>query len=152
AGLRARPVTGSSRGALVRSSALVAVGTALSRVTGLLRWVALLYALGQFRLTDAYMVANTMPNLVYELLLGGVLSATLVPIFTERIEDDDGGTSAVVSTAAVALVVVTVVGVVSAPWIMGVFAGFIQDPAAGEVEAYRDVGTVLLRYLMPQVV
>src|SRR5688572_20791901 len=97
-----------SRGALVRSSALVGVGTALSRVTGLLRVFALLYALDQTRLADVFTLANTMPNLVYELLLGGVLSATLVPVFTERVHDDDGGTSAVVSTAALALVVVTV--------------------------------------------
>lgn len=140
-----------SRGALVRSSAVVAVGTALSRITGLLRVVALLYALEQTRLTDVFTVANTMPNLVYELLLGGILSATLVPIFTERVEHDDGGTSAVVSTVGLALLVVTVVGIVSAPWVIGVYADGIDDPVAGEVAAYREVGTVLLRYLMPQV-
>jgi putative peptidoglycan lipid II flippase len=140
-----------SRGALVRSSAVVAVGTALSRVTGLVRVVALLYALGQTRFTDVFTVANTMPNLVYELLLGGILSATLVPIFTERVEDDDGGTSAVVSTVALALLVVTVVGIVAAPWVIGIYADGIEDPVTGEVAAYRDVGTVLLRFLMPQV-
>ena len=80
-----------SRGALVRSSALVAVGTALSRLTGVFRVGALVYALGQTRLSDVYTVANTMPNLVYELLLGGVLSATLVPIFAERVDEEDGG-------------------------------------------------------------
>ncbi|WP_195210304.1 murein biosynthesis integral membrane protein MurJ [Actinomarinicola tropica] len=139
------------RGALVRSSAMVAVGTALSRLTGLLRIAALLWALDQTRLTDVFNLANTMPNLVYELLLGGILSATLVPLFTERLDDDDGGTSAIVSTVAVALVVVTVLGVVVAPWVMGVYADGIQDPRPGEVEAYREVGTTLLRFLMPQV-
>lgn len=139
------------RGALVRSSALVGVGTALSRVTGLLRVVAFLYALGQSRLTDAFTVANTMPNLIYELLLGGVLSATLVPLFTERVDDEDGGTSAIVSTAALALVVVTVVGILAAPWVIDVYANGIDDPRPGEVEAYAEVGTVLLRFLMPQV-
>lgn len=139
------------RGALVRSSALVAVGTALSRITGLVRVVALLYALNQTRLTDVYNVANTMPNLVYELLLGGILSATLVPVFTERVKDDDGGTSAVVSTVAVALVVVTVVGIVAAPWIIAGFSLAMDDPSAAELEAYRQVGTNLLRFFMPQV-
>lgn len=130
---------------------MVAVGTALSRVTGLLRIAALLYALDQTRLTDAFNLANTMPNLIYELLLGGILSATLVPLFTERVDRDDGGTSAIVSTVGVVLVVVTVVGVVAAPWIIGVYAEGIRDPLPGEVEAYREVGTTLLRYLMPQV-
>lgn len=139
------------RGALVRSSAVVAVGTALSRLTGLLRIAALLYALDQTRLSDAYTVANTMPNLVYELLLGGVLSATLVPIFAERVDEDDGGTSAIVSVAGLALVTVTVVGIVSAPAVVGLFADQIRDPGVGEVAAYREVGTALMRFFMPQV-
>ncbi len=151
----AEPPPGSSaapgRGALVRSSALVAVGTALSRLTGVFRVVALVYALGQTRLSDVYTVANTMPNLVYELLLGGVLSATLVPIFAERVDDEDGGTSAVVSVAGVVLVAVTAAGIVTAPAVIDFFARQVQDPAAGEVAAYRDVGTALLRFFMPQV-
>lgn len=141
-----------ARGALVRSSAVVGAGTALSRVTGLLRVVALLYALGQTRLADAYMVANAMPNLVFELLLGGVLTATLVPVFVDRIDDgDDEATSAVVSTAMVALVVVSVVGFVAAPWIIDAFAGSLDAASAVEVEAYREVGTLLLRLFMPQI-
>jgi putative peptidoglycan lipid II flippase len=140
-----------TRGALVRSSALVAVGTGLSRITGLVRVWALMYAIGQTWLADSYTVANTMPNIVYELLLGGVLSATLVPIFTERVRRDDGGTSAVVTVAALALVVVTVVGFVAAPWIFALYGSALTDATAAEVAAYRDVGTLLLRFLMPQV-
>jgi putative peptidoglycan lipid II flippase len=139
------------RGALVRSSALVAIGTAMSRITGLVRVFALLYALNQTRLTDVYNVANTMPNLVYELLLGGILSATLVPVFTERVKRDDGGTAAVVSTVAVVLVVVTVVGIVAAPWIIAGFSLAMDNPSPEELEAYRQVGTNLLRFFMPQV-
>ncbi|MGY6501371.1 MAG: murein biosynthesis integral membrane protein MurJ [Acidimicrobiales bacterium] len=139
------------RGALVRSSALVAIGTGLSRVTGLVRVWALSYALAFTFLTDAYTIANTMPNLVYELLLGGVLSATLVPIFTERVKHDDGGTSAVVTVATLALVVVTAVGFVAAPAIFALYGSAITGASAAEVAAYRDVGTTLLRYLMPQV-
>ena len=67
---------------LLRSNVAVAAGTALSRVTGLLRVIVLGYVLGQTALADAYAVANETPNIVYELLLGGVLSATLVPLFS----------------------------------------------------------------------
>src|SRR5882762_8632194 len=85
-------------GGLVRSSAVVGIGTGLSRVTGLFRTVALTYALGGAALADGYNLANTTPNIVYDLLLGGVLSATLVPVFVDRFEhDDDEGISAVVS-------------------------------------------------------
>jgi putative peptidoglycan lipid II flippase len=139
------------RRTIVRSSAVVAAGTALSRVTGVFRVGALVYALGQTRLSDVYTVANTMPNLIYELLLGGVLSATLVPVFAERVDEEDGGTAAVVSVAGIALVVVTVVGVVAAPAVIDVFAAQLQEPVAGEVAAYSEVGTTLLRFFMPQV-
>ena len=44
------------------------------------------------------MLANNTPNIIYELILGGILTATLVPLFTAQLElDDDEGTSAVVS-------------------------------------------------------
>ena len=74
---------------LLRSNLTVAAGTTLSRLTGLLRVVALTYVLGQTALTDAYSLANETPNIVYELLLGGVLSATFVPLFSTFDEDDD---------------------------------------------------------------
>ena len=75
---------GPTSGRLLRSSAVVGVGTGLSRLTGLLRVLALFYALRFTSLADAYNLANTTPNIIYELLLGGVLSATLVPVFVER--------------------------------------------------------------------
>ena len=137
--------------ALVRSSAVVGAGTALSRVTGLLRIVALLYALGQTRLADAYTVANAMPNLVFELLLGGVLTATLVPVFVEHHDREDDGTSAVVTTATVALIVASLVGFLAAPQIIGAFSGSLGDASPAEIAAYQDVGTLLLRLFMPQV-
>ena len=61
---------------LGRSTAVMAAGTALSRVTGFGRVFALAYALGLTRVTDSYNLANTTPNIVYELVVGGVLSAT----------------------------------------------------------------------------
>ncbi|MET0913530.1 MAG: murein biosynthesis integral membrane protein MurJ, partial [Acidimicrobiales bacterium] len=56
---------------LVRSSAVVGVGTGLSRLSGLLRVGALTFALGATALSDTYNLANTTPNIIYELLLGG---------------------------------------------------------------------------------
>src|SRR5207248_5130751 len=74
---------------LSRATAVQVVGTTLSRVTGFGRVVALAYVCGLARLADAYNLANVTPNIVYELVLGGVLSATLVPVFVERFETDD---------------------------------------------------------------
>lgn len=128
-------------GRLVRSSAVVALGTLLSRLSGLVRVVALTYALGDTLLADSYNAANTMPNIVYELLLGGVLSATLVPIFVDRFEaDDDDAVSAILTVATVALVGLTVAAVAAAPLLFAVYS----DETA-------DAGVPLLRLFLPQI-
>ena len=86
---------------LLRSNLVVATGTALSRITGLARVVVFGYVIGQTALADAYTIGNETPNIVYELLIGGVLSATLVPLFTSFLErDDDESTNVVITVAA----------------------------------------------------
>ncbi|MFN8105652.1 MAG: murein biosynthesis integral membrane protein MurJ [Acidimicrobiia bacterium] len=72
---------------LVRSTAVLAVGTLVSRLTGLLRWVAAAYAMGATasRLADSYQFANTAPNQLYELALGGILTSVLVPLFVDAL-------------------------------------------------------------------
>jgi putative peptidoglycan lipid II flippase len=136
-------------GRLVRSSAVVGLGTALSRVTGLLRTIALAYALGATLVAEGYNLANTTPNMVYDLLLGGILSATLVPVFVDRFDaDDDDGVSAVVSVAAIGLAVLTVVAVAAAPLIFDLYT-WQRDPADAKQAA--DIGVPLLRFFLPQV-
>ena len=103
---------------LVRSSAAVATGTLLSRVTGLLRVAVLAYAVGRASLADTYNLANSTPNIVYELILGGVLSATLVPLFVEHLERrDDRATAALFTVAMTVLTVLTGVAMLFAPLI-----------------------------------
>lgn len=137
------PSAGRGGGAgLVRSSAFVAAGTLLSRLTGLARVGALTYAVGALALADAYNLANTTPNIVYELLLGGVLSATLVPVFVDRFEaDDDDAVAAVLTVATVALVVLTIVAIVAAPAVFAIYR------SEGDVDR---AGVPLLRLFLPQ--
>ncbi len=71
------------------AAAYVAVGTGVSRVTGLLRLVALAWALGQISLADSYNLANTTPNMLYDVVLGGVLSATFIPVFVDRLANKE---------------------------------------------------------------
>jgi putative peptidoglycan lipid II flippase len=134
---------------LIRSSGVVAMGTALSRATGMLRLTATAYAIGFKALTDTYTLANQTPNIVYDLLLGGVLSATLVPVFVHHQEDgDDEGTSAVISVASVALVAITLLGVFLAPLLVRLYTVTADTHVAA---AQRQVATNLLRLFMPQV-
>ena len=134
---------------LVRASLLVAVGTALSRLTGFARLAATAYAIGFERLTDTYTLANTTPNIVYELLLGGVLSATLVPIFVQQHEEeDDEGTSAVVTVAVALLVAVCVVAFLAAPLIVRLYTVGVEGDVAAD---QQEVATDLLRLFVPQI-
>jgi putative peptidoglycan lipid II flippase len=133
---------------LLQSSAVVGIGTALSRVTGFLRVAAIAYALGVTTVAGVYSYANETPNIVYELLIGGILTATLVPQFVRHLQQDDrDATNAVVTVALVALVVVTVLGVLLAPLIVDIYTLQVSGPSRAE---QQELATKLLRLFMPQ--
>ncbi len=135
---------------LLRSNVVVASGTALSRITGLLRLIILGYVLGQTALSDAYLIANETPNIVYELLLGGLLSATLVPLFSTFVETDDDESTNVVLTVSVALMAaLTVMAVIAAPLIFGLYSVNVADGV--DADLYRSVGTTLARIFLIQI-
>ncbi|HEX2274318.1 MAG TPA: murein biosynthesis integral membrane protein MurJ [Acidimicrobiales bacterium] len=140
---------------LGRSAAVMAVGTTLSRITGLGRFVALAFALGvsESRLADAYNIANTMPNVIYELVLGGVLTSVFIPVLVQELRTRDHeeawrSVSVLVSVAMVVLVALSVVAVVLAPWIIRLFSLRLSGPAADQQQA---LGTFFLRFFAPQV-
>lgn len=62
----------------------MSVSTFVSRLTGFLRTWAMGYALGVTALADSYDIANNLPNMLFELLAGGVLSSVFIPLFMER--------------------------------------------------------------------
>ena len=137
-------------GGLLKSNVIVATGTALSRLTGLLRVAVFAGVVGQTALADAYNLSNGSPNAVYELLLGGVLSATLVPLFTKQVEDDDDdATSAVVTVAVIAVTAITAIAVVAAPLVFRLFS--LRVSAAVDATEFRAVGTALTRIFLIQI-
>ena len=142
---------------LLRSTAVMAVGTTLSRVTGFLRVAAMAFALGvtETRLADAYNVANNIPNIVYELVLGGVLTSVFVPVFVRQLktrsrEDAWEAARAVLTTALVVLLLVMAVGIVAAPWVVRLYT--VRVPAGPERQAVQELATLFLRFFMPQIV
>ncbi len=146
----AAPVVDDRRGrSLLAASAWPAVGTTLSRVTGLVRVGALTYALGLTTIADVYNLANTTPNILYELVLGGVLSSTLVPLFVRTLDDADDDTASVVTTVAFsAIVAMTLLGVLLAPWVNRLFA----LPLEGAERAQQlELGDDFLELLIPQI-
>ena len=138
------------RAGLARSSVVVATGTMLSRITGLLRVVALAAILGKETLADTYNLANTTPNIVYELFLGGVLAATLVPVFVDLLEEhNERSTSAVFTVTMTALGLFTGVAMLCAPLIARLFA---LGSSGAERAAQLHVLTVFILCFIPQMV
>ena len=140
---------------LGRSAVVMAVGTTLSRVTGLGRLVAMAFALGvtESRLADSYNIANTMPNVVYELILGGVLTSVFIPVLVEELRkkrDDDAweSVSALVTTSAVVVLAITVLAVVGAPWIIRLFTFRLSG---AEQAQQQELATFFLRFFAPQI-
>ena len=146
-----RPGQGS---ALMRSNLVVAAGTTLSRITGLVRVMVLAAVIGKEALADAYLIGNETPNIVYELLLGGVLSATLVPMFTSFLEQDDKeagkeATNVVITVTLAALALLTFVAFLVAPAIFGLYT--IKTEAGVDAELLQRVGTLLTRVFLIQI-
>ncbi|MDA8074790.1 MAG: murein biosynthesis integral membrane protein MurJ [Actinomycetota bacterium] len=136
----------------------MAAGTTVSRVTGLLRIIALAYALGLTHLADAYNLANTTPNMIYDVVLGGILAATFIPIFVDRLATRDEheawrAISAIITVAIVVLVVMTVIFWVLAPQVIGAYVAFdhASGTAARALAQEKAVATTLLRWFVPQV-
>ena len=129
----------------------MASGTLLSRLTGFARVLALVYAFRLTRLADIYNLANTAPNILYDLVLGGVLSATLVPVFVDWFgRDEEEGwraVSAVVTAITVTLAVLTAVFWLLAPAIIRLYLVLDHSPGGAD---QRALGTTLLRLFAPQ--
>jgi len=136
----------------------MAVGTGLSRLTGVGRVFALAYVLGFHRLGDAYNLANTTPNMLFDIILGGVLSATFIPVFVDRLTNRPEreawrSISAVLSLAVVVLGLATVACWVAAPWIIDALTAFdhTHGVSVSTIGHERIVATSLLRWFVPQV-
>ena len=141
------------------AAAYVAVGTGVSRVTGLLRFVALAWALGQTPLADSYNLANTVPNMLYDFVLGGVLAATFIPVFVDRLANKDErdafeSISAVVTVSVVVLLSTTVVALVLAPQIITALTALDTHNHPDQVHRVmveRQVATTFLRWFVIQI-
>jgi putative peptidoglycan lipid II flippase len=90
AAVKAGPATGSF--SIAKSSSVMAIGTLASRLTGFVRTLVQVYALGLAALSVLYNNANTLPNVVYNLALGGILTSVIVPLIVNaRRREADGG-------------------------------------------------------------
>lgn len=134
---------------MVKSSSIMAVGTVVSRITGIGRDIAMTAALGFFLVSDAFSLGNSLPTIVYILIIGGALNAVFIPQLVRHMKDDpDGGTAyanRLLTLTATALLAVSVIAVIAAPWIVDLYTP--TDYPAAQLE----LATAFARLCLPQI-
>lgn len=146
---RARRLPLSLGPSLVGATGTIALGTLVSRLSGFASKLLLAWVIGFGVLNDSYTVANTLPNIVYELLLGGVLTSVVVPLLVRAARDDaDGGleyTQRLITVATVLLGAATAAAVAAAPALTRLYLG---DGDA----ANPQLTTVFAYLLLPEII
>ncbi len=136
-----------------RAAAGMGAVTAVSRGLGFVRVLVVTAVLGTTSLGDAFQSANSVSNVLFELLAAGALSAVLVPPFVHLLDrgDEPGAERVAGGVLGIALAVlgpITLVGIMAAPLLARVLTiGVDGDVAA----AQQDLVTFLLRFFLPQV-
>ncbi|MFG2680648.1 murein biosynthesis integral membrane protein MurJ [Streptomyces sp. NPDC048392] len=146
----AAPKKGGRAGGLLKSSALMAAGTMVSRLTGFIRSAMIVSALGVGLLGDTFQVAYQLPTMIYILTVGGGLNSVFVPQLVRAMKDDDDGGEAyanrLLTLVMVALGALTVITVLAAPLLIRLLSNPVaSDPAANEV------GITFVRYFLPSI-
>jgi len=134
------------------ATAGMALGTTLSRLTGVGRVVALTAAVSGGGFADAYNLANTTPNIITDIVIGGVLAATFVPVFVSELTNKAAkeaweAISAVVTATVVIVVVATIAFFVLTPSIIDLYTSTNHH---ADVHQQQMVATFLLRWFVPQ--
>lgn len=137
-------------GGLLKSSAVMAAGTMVSRLTGFIRSALIVSALGVGLLGDTFQVAYQLPTMIYILTVGGGLNSVFVPQLVRAMkEDEDGGeayANRLLTVVMVALGVLTGLAVLGAPFLIRLLSDSVAgDPAANEV------GITFVRYFLPSI-
>jgi len=113
-------------GSLGRSSMILASGTVVSRVLGFISAIILARTLGTVGAgADTFALANQLPNNIYAIVAGGVLSAVLVPHIVKAGLDKDGGQSFVnkiVTLGFVIFLAVAILATLLAPALVALYS------------------------------
>ena len=136
---------------LFRASGIMALGTIISRITGFIRGILIVAVLGTALLADTYNVANTMPNILYNLLVGGALTAIFIPQLVRSFDHEDGGdgfASRLITTISLILLLLVAIGVYFAPALVRLYA---PEFFTTGFEAEKEIAIAFTRYCLPQI-
>jgi putative peptidoglycan lipid II flippase len=142
-----------ARRGLLGSSAVMAAGTVVSRLTGFARAMIIAAAIGLGVTADTFNVPNVIPNTLYILVGGGVLNSVLVPALVRAIKEDaDGGeaySQRLFSVIVLVLGVASVVCVLAAPWLVRAFVS--PEFLTPRLEPFFENMVMFARFCLPQI-
>ena len=136
---------------LFRASSIMALGTIISRIAGFIRSILTVAVLGTALLADTFNVANTMPNIIYNLMVGGALTAIFVPQLVKAMDHADEGSdfaSRLLTTISAILLGLTLIGIIFAPWLVRIYAPEFATPG---FEHEYQISIEFMRYCLPQI-
>ncbi|GAA2147063.1 hypothetical protein GCM10009760_37530 [Kitasatospora kazusensis] len=131
-----------------RNGLIMAIGSLASRALGFVRSAVIVAALTTGPIGDDFNVGNSLPNIVYMMLIGGALASVFVPELVQAAQTHkDGGvayTDRLLTICGVFLVILTVGAVLAAPMIVSFYAPSYTG-------AQRDLTIAFARYCLPQI-
>ncbi|MFM9368953.1 murein biosynthesis integral membrane protein MurJ [Streptomyces sp. Da 82-17] len=140
--------SGGKAASILKSSALMAAGTMVSRITGFLRTLVMAAAIGVGTLNDTYQVANVLPTMIYILVAGGAMNAVFIPQLVRAMKNDEDGGEAYANrllTLVITLLgAITVICVLAAP----LFVQVMSPQLASKPETF-DLTVTFARYCIP---
>ncbi|MCX4675787.1 murein biosynthesis integral membrane protein MurJ [Streptomyces sp. NBC_01433] len=144
------PKSGGRASGLLKSSALMAAGTLVSRLTGFVRSLVITAALGAALLGDSFTIAYTLPTMIYILTVGGGLNSVFVPQLVRSMKDDEDGGEAyanrLLTLVMVALGLIVAAAVFAAPLLIHLMSSTIANDAAAD-----SVAVTFARYCLPTI-
>ncbi|AZM61244.1 MULTISPECIES: murein biosynthesis integral membrane protein MurJ [unclassified Streptomyces] len=146
----AAPKKGGRAGGLLKSSAVMAAGTMVSRLTGFIRSAMIVSALGLALLGESFQIAYQLPTMIYILTVGGGLNSVFVPQLVRAMKDDEDGGEAyanrLLTLVMVALAALTALAWLAAPLLVRALSVPVaNDPAA------NDVAVTFTRFFLPSI-
>ena len=143
-----------SSGGLGRASVLLASGTIVSRLLGFVSALVLAAALGTYAVGDVFALANQLPNNIYAIIAGGLLSAILVPQIVRAEKHADGGQlyiNRLITLGIVAFLVIAVLATLLAPAIFDLYSQQSSGSGRGVSESERELGILFAYWCLPQI-
>ena len=131
---------------IARAASIIALGNVASRVLGLAREAVKANLFGSTGLVSAYQAAAIVPTLLFDLLIGGMVSSALVPVFSEYAQKDRNAlwrlASLVMTLAFVAMTALCLAVIVAAPFVARLISGGFEAHLLAETSALLNVTAI----------